>query len=117
MEDQGHVSTSPPDDGVDQGANSDCGEAVCRDEVPGSQSSGGHWSSGPGTDLQDETFYKIRGHIFNLMHRMAVDNFNNALNDKAEPFSYTQAFWNGYGSAVAGLRDFARDRPVDPEVQ
>lgn len=51
------------------------------------------------------------------MHRMAVDNFNNALNDKAEPFSYTQAFWNGYGSAVAGLRDFARDRPVDPEVQ
>jgi hypothetical protein len=117
MEDQGHLPPASTDDGVDQSSNGDCGEAVCRDQVPGPQGSGGHWSSGPGTDLQDDTLYEVRGSTFNLMHRMAVDNFNRSLNEPSEPFSYTQAFWNGYGCAIAGLRDFARHRPVDPTVQ
>lgn len=117
MEDQSYVPFAPTDDGADQGTELDCGEAVCRDEVSGSQGSGSHWTSRPGQELEAKAFYKVQGAFLNHLYQSSVDHFNEANAYPTEPFSYSQAFWNGYGCAIAGLRDIIREHPVDPEVQ
>lgn len=117
MENQSHISPASPDDGADQGAERDCGEALCGNQVSGPQTSGSHWTSRPGAELEEETHYKIRGGFLNKMSSLAITNFNYAKDDNEQPFSYARAFWNGYASAVASLQDFVRHNPVDPTVQ
>jgi len=97
MEDQSYVPFAPTDDGVDQSSDSDCGEAVCADEVHRPQDGGGHWSSRPGSELPEKEWYRVRGSYLNTLIRMSIDNFNREHNDKAESLSYSEAFWNGYG--------------------
>ena len=120
MEDPRSIPSSSPDDRADQGAQQDCGEALCRSEVPGPSEGDSHWTSRPGCDLTPEAFYRVKGSCLNTLYRTAIKNFNRTPDryDKDSIlFTYSEAFWNGYGCAIASVRDLARDFPVDPEVQ
>jgi hypothetical protein len=75
-------------------------------------------------DLDPNTDYRISGSLLNQLHEMAVRNFNEAKTDDTG-FSYAQAFYNGYGAAIRGLREIVWPLPdykyllpkaSDPEV-
>ena len=73
----------------------------------------------PGCELPDGE-YTVPGHYLNELYDNAIKNFNikaTGWEEGSYPYTYTQAFWNGYGAAVAGIRDHARSKPVDPTVQ
>lgn len=79
-------------------------------------SNGAHY---PGCDLP-EGDYQLSAQYLNDLYDNAIKNFNTKATDWEEgsyPYTYTQAFWNGYGAAVAGIRDHARSRPTGPKVQ
>jgi hypothetical protein len=120
MEDPSAIPSSSPNDGADQGSKQDCGEALCRSEVPGPSEGDCHWTSRPGCDLAPEKFYRVKGSCLNTLYRTAVTNFNRTA-DRYEKesilFTYSEAFWNGYGCAIASVRDLARDFPLSSEVQ
>lgn len=64
--------------------------------------------------------YRLSANLFNDLYDHAVRNFNEQSTKWEEgsyPYTYAQAFWNGYAAAIAGLRDTARLFPVTPEVQ
>lgn len=116
MEDQGDVLNAAANDGADQGSDQGSSEEVRANEVPRHDPSGGHWSGRPGAALKEEAWYRITGSYLNNLQTIAIDNFNRANKDDGS-FSYSQAFWNGYGCAISGLRDIIREYPVDPTVQ
>jgi hypothetical protein len=64
----------------------------------------------PGQDLDPDTDYRISGSLLNQLHEMAVRNFNEAKTDDTG-FSCAQAFYNGYGSAIRGIRDLVLSLP------
>ena len=120
MEDLRDIRESSGDDGVDQGAHQGCGEALCASEVSGPDNGDRNWTSRPGSELNEETYYRIKGRSLNTLYRTAVTNFNRIPHryDKDSPdFTYSEAFWNGYGCAIACVRDAARDFAIDSEVQ
>jgi hypothetical protein len=78
----------------------------------------------PGPDLDGDADYRISGFMLNTLHDMAVRNFNESQTDDTG-FSYAQAFWNGYGSAIRGIREtvwplpdykYLLPKASDPEV-
>jgi hypothetical protein len=78
----------------------------------------------PGQDLDPDTDYRASGSLLNQLHDMAVRNFNESQTDDTG-FSYAQAFWNGYGSAIRGIREtvwplpdykYLLPKASDPEV-
>ena len=62
-------------------------------------------------ELDDNVDYRISGGFINNLHDTAVRNFNESQIDDTG-FSYAQAFWNGYGSALRGLRDSVANHPL-----
>jgi hypothetical protein len=73
----------------------------------------------PGCELPDGE-YVLSAHYLNQLYDDAIKNFNIKATNWEEgsyPYTYARAFWNGYGAAVAGIRDHARSKPVDPTVQ
>jgi hypothetical protein len=71
------------------------------------------------TEPLPDGYYRISGQYINDLYDHAIQNFNeqSAKWEKGSyPYTYAQAFWNGYGAAMAGLRDCARQFPVDPQV-
>jgi hypothetical protein len=68
----------------------------------------------------DEGDYLLTGTYINSLYIHAIRNFNEQSAKWEEgtvPYTYAQAFWNGYGAAIAGVRDHARRFPADPTVQ
>ena len=121
MADQSHLLDAPAHDGDDQSTNQDCGEAICATEVPGRNGDYSHWSQRPGLDLDEGAYYRVPGAYLNKMYQLGVTNFNEAsaknTNKNDVLFTYSEAFWNGYGCAIANARDCVRHYPIDPEVQ
>ena len=113
MEDQRQVPNGEADGGNDQGPDQTSSNAVCSDEVRGGSSYRVPWKGGYGGPLDDDTEYRVTGRFLNTLFESSVRNFNETTGDESTPFSYSQAFWNGYGSAVTGLRDSVRLYPVD----
>lgn len=64
--------------------------------------------------------YRLSAQYINELYDHAIRNFNEQSTKWQEgsfPYTYAQAFWNGYGAAIAGIRDCARQFPVDPTLQ
>lgn len=113
MEDQRQVPNSEADGRNDQGTNQASSDAVCSDKVRRGSDYRVPWKSGYGGPLDDDTEYRITGRFLNTLFDSSVRNFNESAGDESTPFSYSQAFWNGYGSAITGLRDSVRFHPLD----
>lgn len=121
MADRSEVLDAPSHEGDHQSTNKDCGEAVCATEVSGCNGNYSHWTERPGLDLDDDTYYKVPGKYLNRMYRLGVDNFNEASannTDKSDVlFTYSEAFWNGYGCAMASVRDCVRGHAIAHPMQ
>lgn len=113
MEDQRQVPNGQADDGNDQGPDQEGSSAVREDQVRGGSEYRVPWKSGYGGPLDDATEYRVTGKFLNTLFDSSVRTFNESTTDETAPFSYSQAFWNGYGSAVTGIRDSVRLYPVD----
>ena len=113
MEDQRQVPNSQADDGNDQSPDQTSSNPVCDDEVRGRSDYRVPWKSGYGGPLDDATEYRVTGRFLNTLFESSVRNFNESGRDESLPFSYAQAFWNGYGAAVTGIRDSVRFHPAD----
>ena len=59
--------------------------------------------------LKDDLYYRVRGKSLNDLHDFAVEQFSQAPSayEQHLPFTYSQAFWNGYGKAIDGVRGLA----------
>ena len=75
-------------------------------------------------ELDDDVDYRISGGFINNLLDTAVRNFHESQIDDTG-FSYAQAFWNGYGSAIRGIREtvwplpdykYLLPKASDPEV-
>ena len=121
MADSSEVLDAPSHEGDHQSTDESCGEAVCSAEVSGCDGNYSHWSERPGLDLDNDTYYKVPGSYLNRMYRLGVDNFNEAAIKNTTRtdvlFTYSEAFWNGYGCAMASVRDCVRGHAIDPKVQ
>ena len=69
-----------------------------------------------GGPLNDKTEYSVRGLYLNALYDTAVENFNKqseGYGADSPALIYSQAFWNGYGAAISGVRDAIRQHPVE----
>ena len=130
MENHSDIPDVSPAEGADQGPDCPRREGVREDEVHGRDADRSDWpGSGYGGPLDDKEEYVVQGKVLNALYHDAVNNFNRQTYKGYEPgsyaFTYAQAFWNGYGSAIRGIREtvwplpdykYLLPKASDPEV-
>jgi hypothetical protein len=117
MEDPREVPLSQTNDRDPQSTNTDSGSDVCTDKVrrrsEGDTALPNGFYGGP---LNDQAEYRIKGSYLNALYDSAVKTFNEqveAWGEGSPALTYSQGFWNGYGSAISGVRDAVKLHPLE----